>query len=340
MKKKHIILIHIIYWFYITFQSLVITIQGRGGEELYVKEYVLWMIINFIFFYLFYFTLPYFFRLKRKIISILICIGIIALITLAKEGIFLALFKYKILDHISGEPVAMSIKSYLFQLRGSFVNSIYAVFIFVLIDWIKNIKQKAELISQKQTSELALLRSQISPHFLFNTLNNIDSLIARDPDRASESVIKLSEIMRYMIYETGSEKVSLAKEVKYLESYISLQKLRLKDPNYISFTVNNTVSNKMIAPMIFISFVENAFKHGLKQMISPGIIITLNVQEKSIFFTSTNYFNQDELAIKDKTSCIGLANVKRRLELIYPNKHDLKILSDNNIYTVQLTIND
>ena len=153
-------------------------------------------------------------------------------------------------------------------------------------------------------------------------------------------IIKLSEIMRYMIYDTSSDKVSISKEIEYLESYISLQRLRLKDPDYISFSVNNAISNKMIAPMIFVSFVENAFKHSLKQMKSPGIIISLNVQENCIFFTATNYFKTDESVIKDKTSGIGLVNVRRRLELIYPNKYDLKIINDNNIYTVQLTIND
>lgn len=259
---------------------------------------------------------------------------------MTKEVLFYFLFKYNILEGMKGEEFTLSTKSFLYQLRNSFVNSIYAVLIYILIEWIKSMKQQAELISQKQTSELALLRSQVSPHFLFNTLNNIDSLIARDPVKASESVIKLSEIMRYMIYETSGEKVLLSKEIEYLESYIALQRLRLKDPDYISFSVNNSHSTKVIAPMLFISFIENAFKHGLKQMQSPGIIITINVQEKSILFTTTNYFKKNDCAIKDKTKGIGLTNVKRRLELIYPNKHFLKITDEDNIYTVQLTLND
>ena len=339
MKKSQIILIHIFYWVYITFQSIVITMQARGNGSIYMKEFVIWIAVSFIFFYAFYITLPYFFRLKKIFISITICIGIIAMMTLIKEVLFYYLFKNKILETMAQENITLNIQSFLYQLRNTFVNSIYAVLIYILIEWIKSMKQQAELISQKQTSELALLRSQVSPHFLFNTLNNIDSLIARDPDKASESVIKLSEIMRYMIYDTSSDNVPVSKEIEYLESYISLQRLRLKDPEYISFKINNPQSSKPIAPMIFVSFIENAFKHGFKQMPSPGIIISLDVQENSIFFSCINYYKKDETVIKDKTSGIGLANVKRRLELIYPNKHTLKISNENNIFTVQLTLN-
>ncbi len=338
MKKRQIVLIHVLYWFYITFQSLFLIIQPVGKDELSAKEFSLWMLVNFVSFYLFYATLPYFFRQKKKLISILICVVIISFISLAKDLIFLVFYKYGILENNTTEPIVLSLKSYLFQLRGSVVNGIYAVFIFVLIDWIKSLKQKAELITQNQASELALLRSQVSPHFLFNTLNNIDSLIFLDKEKASASVIKLSEIMRYMIYETSDEKVLLSKEIEYLESYISLQRLRLKNQDYIVFKVDGSTDKKMIAPMLFIPFVENAFKHGLKQLPSPGIIINLKIEENEISFVSTNYFEKNDTNKKDRTSGIGLVNVKRRLELIYPKKHDLEITKENGEYTINLKI--
>ena len=204
--------------------------------------------------------------------------------------------------------------------------------------WLNNQRIKNELEKQNIKSELALLRNQVNPHFLFNTLNNIDTLITKDKDKASDSIIKLSEIMRYMLYEANTEKVPLEKEIDYLKSYISLQQLRLKKQNFVKFTIEGDYKGRIISPMLFISFIENAFKHGTKNLDPPGIIITLTVNNQNIQFECMNYFTENKNQNKDKTEGIGLSNVKRRLELLYYNKHKLKITKENNKFTTNLLL--
>jgi len=177
-------------------------------------------------------------------------------------------------------------------------------------------------------------------HFLFNTLNNIDTLVVEDPEQASDSIIKLSDIMRYMLYDASSEKVLLSNEIEYLESYIALQQLRIHDPEYIRFEKKGDFPNRNIAPMLFIPFVENAFKHGKKNVISPGVTILLEHNQQFIKFEVINYFDEPVSSQKPVTEGIGLNNIRRRLELLYPGKHDLEINSRDRVFHVILTIYD
>ncbi len=204
--------------------------------------------------------------------------------------------------------------------------------------WYQNQQLKAELEDKNKTSELALLRSQLNPHFLFNTLNNIDSLIITNPEKASDAIIKLSDIMRFMLYDTTTDEVPLDKEVNYLKSYISLQGMRMKDPDFVSVTLEGNCHGKTIAPMLFIPFVENAFKHGQKNVKSPGIEIKLSCLLDSINFEVINCVDESRQMNKDETSGIGLINTKRRLELLYPDKHELNITRENGYYRSNLRI--
>jgi len=139
---------------------------------------------------------------------------------------------------------------------------IYSLLIRLAINWYENQKLQADFINQKQISELALLRSQVNPHFFFNTLNNIYSLVYQKSDDAPEAVMKLSSIMRYMLYDATTDKVLLEKEIEYLKSFIELEKLRLRNKDFVSLTINGSSEGLTIAPMILIPFVENAFKHA------------------------------------------------------------------------------
>ncbi|HEX3007652.1 MAG TPA: two-component regulator propeller domain-containing protein [Bacteroidales bacterium] len=195
---------------------------------------------------------------------------------------------------------------------------------------------RAELDIQNQTSEQALLRSQINPHFLFNTLNNIYSLVYKKAPEAPEAVMKLSEIMRYMLYDTSADLVLLDKEIQYLHSFIALQLLRMKNRDYVSFEVSGDPLDKKIAPMLLIPFVENAFKHGNKSAQSPGIIIKLGCTNEEISLQVQN--NKNKSATKDAYGGIGLANVKRRLELIYHDKYKLNIKDTADSFEVDLSI--
>jgi len=188
-------------------------------------------------------------------------------------------------------------------------------------------------------TELALLRSQVSPHFMFNVLNNMVSLARKRSDQLEPSLIKLSSLMRYMLYETGEEKVSLENETEYLNSYIDLQKQRFGKK--VALNVNMLPADKPydIEPMLLIPFVENAFKHGTGLIEDAQINITLKAEKNDLCFSVTNKFDEKSEEVKDKASGIGLANVQRRLELLYPDKHKLTITKDNHYFSARLTIN-
>lgn len=206
------------------------------------------------------------------------------------------------------------------------------------IQWVQEKQKQTELITQNQSSELALLRSQINPHFLFNTLNNIYSLVLKKSDNAPAAMMKLSEIMRYMLYETNIEKVPLEKEVKYLESYIELMQLRLKQKNFISFKVKGDISKYQITPMLLVPFVENALKHSNKKVKAPGITIDLKVEDNKLHYVVENYKKEECLEDVAITGGIGLQNINRRLELLYPEKHQLEITQEKDKFKIVLEL--
>jgi len=200
----------------------------------------------------------------------------------------------------------------------------------------RNIQKKLE--QQNLKTELALLRTQLNPHFLFNSLHNIDTLIKKDPDQASEQLLKLSDIMRYMLYDSNVDQIALQKEVEHIENFISLQELRLKDQSVIEFKKTGDFQSVNIAPMMLISFVENIFKHYKPNGVENKIIIRLEVLNGHLEFYCFNPYEVTDTN-KDKTQGIGLDTVKRRLELIYPHKYSLKINDKNNTFEVDLKIN-
>ena len=237
---------------------------------------------------------------------------------------------FKVLDFWNFNPLYIFFNIYT-------IVSVFAS-IKLLKIWFKNQQQKEELENQNRVSELTLLKSQVSPHFLFNTLNNIDSLIISDQTAASDSVIKLSEILRYMLYEANTDFVGLDKELFYLQSYISLQLLRIKNIDFVKFDIIGDMQTQKIAPMLLIPFVENAFKHGLKNTPSPGIKIKLEANPEFINFMVVNKINKWENVSRDHTKGIGLMNVKRRLDLIYPKVHQLNITDNMEEFSVALKI--
>ncbi len=207
-----------------------------------------------------------------------------------------------------------------------------------LADNMKEQEAKKEEENERLKSELSFLRSQISPHFMFNVLNSIVSLSRRKPDNVEPVVIKLSELMRYMIYETSDAKVAILKESNYLESYIDLQRLRFGNDIDIDFKSELAGSTGTIEPMLLIPFVENAFKHGVGMMEKPSISIRLTDNAQHLHFVVKNKIGPHSTEKKDESSGIGLTNVRRRLELLYPQMHELTITEKDNTYLVDLLI--
>lgn len=191
---------------------------------------------------------------------------------------------------------------------------------------------------QRLTSELSFLRSQISPHFIFNILNSIVYLIRSKSDQAESVTIKLSELMRYMLYTPQEEQVPIEKEIEYLENYIALQETRFGEDVAIHFEKKGHSSSLAIEPMILIPFVENAFKHGVGLVSDPIISITVEVSRSEFVFSVRNKIGPETAMEKDESSGIGLKNVKRRLELLYPENHQLIILDDDGWFSVELRL--
>jgi LytS/YehU family sensor histidine kinase len=205
-------------------------------------------------------------------------------------------------------------------------------------DWFKKQKLAQELEKKNLQSELSMLKNQINPHFLFNTLNNIDSLIKKNPDYASQSIVELSDMMRYMIYETNVKKVPLAKELKYIDDYLALQKLQYFNDDLVEYTVVGNPDNIEIAPMLFIPFIENAFKHCTDKETKHAIRFSFAIDADKIRFDAVKKKKKNHAISKDETSGIGLETVKRRLEILYPNRYSLGIDEKNDLFCVSLEI--
>jgi two-component system LytT family sensor kinase len=187
-------------------------------------------------------------------------------------------------------------------------------------------------------TELSLLRSQVNPHFMFNVLNNMVALARKKSVDLEPSLIKLSSLMRYMLYEADEDKVPLERELEYLQSYIDLQEQRYGRNVKVLVDLQPDPGQYLIEPMLLIPFVENAFKHGTGMIDSPEISIQLRVNASQLQFTVRNKFNPDSIEQKDKTSGIGLTNVSRRLNLLYGTRQKLDILSEGEWYNVSLKI--
>lgn len=199
--------------------------------------------------------------------------------------------------------------------------------------------ENLEKEKQKETmkTELSFLRSQISPHFIFNVLNNIVALARLKSDKLEPTIFKLSSLMRYMLYESDERKVPLSREVEYLKSYIDLQQLRFGQKVTIYQEISITDELAEIEPMLLIPFVENAFKHGTGYIQQPRIEIRLSQKADTLVFDVKNKFSDQEEQ-KDYTSGIGLANVERRLALLYPQAHELLITKTGSWFTIQLQL--
>ena len=214
----------------------------------------------------------------------------------------------------------------------------YVILLGLGIYWfIRKLIYITNLRSEKSKVELMLLRSQVSPHFFFNMLNNLYGLVKIDTDEAQKLILKLSETMRYSIYEGEKEIVSLKEEVKFLENYIELHKMRYHKTVDVNFIVDIKPELK-VAPLLFIILIENAFKHGVENLRKNAkISMQLTATDREIKFIVENNF--DSSADAENQAGIGLKNLTRRLELIYPDKHELLFSVSENVYHVQLTLN-
>lgn len=203
--------------------------------------------------------------------------------------------------------------------------------------YIEQEKIRQEEHQERLQSELSFLRSQISPHFIFNILNSMVYLIRSKSDQAEPVTIQLSELMRYMLYESSDALVPLDKELEYLHNYIDLQRIRFEEDVEIKLSIEGTPAGQIIEPMLIIPFVENAFKHGVGLIQDPVIDVEILYDAADLHFTVRNKIAH-EMEEKDRSSGIGLRNVKRRLELLYPGAHKVSTIQEGDWFVASLSL--
>lgn len=205
---------------------------------------------------------------------------------------------------------------------------------------IRRERRRKELEAAQLATELKFLRSQISPHFLFNVLTNLVSLARKRSDQLESSLITLSELMRYMLYDTQGKKMPLSTEVRYLNSYIELQKLRFGNDVSVECSIDAGPPDSpyIIEPMLLIPFVENAFKHGVGAVERPQIIVRLDVKDGWMHFEVRNTYDETMSAGREENTGLGLNNVQTRLKLLYPDDHTLVVRREQQWFQIVLTL--
>jgi LytS/YehU family sensor histidine kinase len=206
----------------------------------------------------------------------------------------------------------------------------------LLFEYLQKIIKLKEIENKQLKAELNLLKSQVNPHFLFNTLNNLYGLITQNENqKASEITLKLAELTRYLFESSKTEKVSIKRELQFIEDYLCLEKIRLSKNTDIKFDVSGIDKEVFVAPLLFIPLVENAFKHGLQTMTEKSFAhFSLAIQGDDLFFEARNSIGKKFK--NHSTSGTGITNLKNRLQLIYPEKHQLEIENTANFYKVTL----
>ena len=291
-------------------------------------------ILNIGLFYLnFLYLIPKYLDKKRYRFYTITLVNCIVALSFIKYGIAI-IFKQYILMHEDGRQLSFGV-----YFLSTALTSIFFLFLSTAlkfsIDWFLNERIQRDLENQRLTAELAFLKSQINPHFLFNSLNSIYSLAYQKSDTTPEAILKLAEIMRYMLYESNDNKVDLSKELQYLQNYIDLQKIRFGKKAYVEYKVMGKVGSQKIVPLILIAFIENAFKHGVANDPEAPIRLLINLDNTQLHFYMENKKHSNN---RDNEGGIGLNNVKRRLDLLYSGKYSLTIKDETDIYTCELSL--
>jgi sensor histidine kinase YesM len=301
-----------------------------------VSSVIGFLYLMFVFYLFYLIIMPYF--LNRKKIARFFVFSFLIVLVMPFFGytlLFLsrAYFDGTFQDFYHDYSLKMHMSGYYPVLTAAVFGSFFSV----IINWFTTMNQKVELDKQKLAIELDLLKSKLNPHFLFNTLNNIDSLIHKNPEEASASLIKLSDIMRYLTYETSSDVVDLGREIEYIRNFIDLHRMRIKTPDDIRFEVHGDM-NVMISPALFVPLIENAFKYASFRMKKPCVDISLSSFNGIIEFEISNFYEIKINGLKSDHSGYGIINLKKRLDLIYPDKHNLMFDMGESLYNVKLTI--
>jgi len=332
MKKYIVILLHLSYWImYLLVISGLLLVVDHTKINVISPAFFGAVIPALFGFYVFYGLLFDKYLAKKKLLKFFLFLILVSIISaVITEIIIHAVFNVS-------RNFAPVFFSGLFVAFIGLVNGILGLVMKGFITWYADIKIKTELNKKNYEMEIALMKAQINPHFLFNTINNIDILIQKDASKASEYLNKLSDIMRFMLYETKTEKITLDKELAYIEKYVELQKIRTNNPNYVKYEVKGSAGNLLIEPMLFIPFIENAFKHAENKKVENAIKISFVIEKDKIKFECENAYSANT-QLKPEHSGLGNELIQRRLALLYANKHTFEVVNKDGFYKVNLLL--
>lgn len=331
------ILQHVLFWvFHLVFYAILWGSFTDNYQQTFLEEAIYLPVKIAFTYFILYYLLPVF-LLPGKYTAFLVW----ALVSSFVAGIIQRYIAYNI-DYPIYYPEALSDPFfYIPKIMKMFVSIYPVTFVAVAIKllkyWYANQQAQQVLTQEKLKAELNFLKTQIHPHFLFNTLNNLYALTLKKSDRAPETVLKLSELINYMLYECASDEVQLSKEIKFIRNYIDIEKMRYGDKLDVDLRVSGEVNERKIAPLILLPFVENCFKHGASEELQQSWVkITIDLQPRITLVKVEN--NKSSENGHSKNEGIGIQNVKRRLDLLYPGQHELKIISGEETFLVILTI--
>lgn len=306
--------------------------------------------INYLLFIFLFYTNSSFFvpkyLLKKKYISYFL---IVFIVLIAISWISYIIFPFLKFPKLNSHRPPVLPDSDLLRVN-QIISLLFPLFFILLVSTLyrllivkyKNEKKQKDKENEQLKTELSFLRSQISPHFIFNALNSTIILLRKQSEKAEESLLKLASLMRYMLYESDNEKIQVGEEIEYIENYIDLQTIRFGTTILIikKIDVDESIKEDFLESMLLIPFIENAFKHGTLVLKDPIIEIELLGQENKIILKTRNRFKQNQTNTINgpKNNGIGLSNVKRRLELLYPSNHQLDIKTEDDFFIVNLSI--
>lgn len=334
---------HVIFWLIYFLLNTLRWGNYFGDYEYSIKTNLLGFPIHMILCYLNIFVLMPRLVFKRKYLSYLFFL-VISLILMVFIKFNLTYFLISTDVYPEGPKIINQI-TYNYSIEmiiGELYVITFVTAIKVTMDWLQDQKRVTALQKTQLETELLFLRTQVSPHFFFNTLNNIYSLAIEKSDKTPKLILRLSELMRYLLYETKSKRQSLEKEIICIQNYLDLEQIRYGNSLKIDTKITGDITDKKIAPILLLSFIENAFKHGANKNIGDvKIDIDFKIVENFLYFTVSNPVS--ETLIKnagiEKSSGIGLTNVKKRLELGYKNEdYSLSIENQNKMFIVNLKI--
>ncbi|MCK3684213.1 histidine kinase [Maribellus sp. YY47] len=332
---KYRVLNHILFWIAIfTFYTIPYLLSYGFVLEAFINLIYIPVDIVGVYFVIEFLIPRYVFKKRKLIIYFLGTVAVIALNILISQFI-----KYNIQPALGFWVMRRPLQTELFYALLNNFMIIGTATALKLFSYSYNIQlTKSELERKTVQSELGILRSQVNPHFLFNVLNNIDSLIFEDREKASNAIVLLSKIMRYMLQESTREEVNLEKEMEYIHDYLELAQLSFSSPDFVRFEMQGTAVGKEVPPLLFIPIIENAVKHCNKQSPVPGIEIEFKISDECIELRTSNYVKRNDFKLPDNGSGTGLKNVEKRLKLLHGDNFTFDINRNMDKFEVNIKV--